>query len=88
MSFARFYAGNWPMLAVVALCALSQTSAAPVRPVDQAWPVLLSIEPAEINAEFALLQMRANVSLAKLIESAGVRVSGANGLSTIAEDAQ
>ena len=69
MLFKTIRAWNWPLLGVIAFCALSLTGATEVSRVDEPWPVLLSSEPVEIDADFAKLQLRANITLARLMES-------------------
>jgi hypothetical protein len=69
MIFMKMRRWNWSMLGVMAFCALSLTSATEVSRVDEPWPVLLSSEPVEIDADFAKLQLRANVTLARLMEA-------------------
>lgn len=60
---------NWPMLAVMAFCALSLTGATEGGRTEQPWPALLSNEPIEIDPGVARLQLRANVTLARLMEA-------------------
>ena len=69
MLFKTIRAWNWPLLGVIAFYALSLTGATEVSRVDKPWPVLLSSEPVEIDADFAKLQLRANITLARLMES-------------------
>jgi hypothetical protein len=69
MRFTDMRCWNWPMLAVIAFWTLPLTGATQVSRMDEPWPALLSSEPAETDAEFATLQLRANVTLARLMEA-------------------
>ena len=69
MLFKTIRAWNWPLLGAIAFCALSLTGATEGSHVDKPWPVLLSSEPVEIDADFAKLQLRATITLARLMES-------------------
>jgi hypothetical protein len=36
---------------------------------DRPWPALLSLAPPDIDPDFAVLQRRANIALARLVEA-------------------
>ena len=66
---------------IIALCVISliaaidgSRSGSPMgwsvnAPLNEPWPTLLSGDPADVNPDIAMLQLRANVALARLIEA-------------------
>ena len=56
-------------LAIVTVCLISLMTASESGRADEPWPELLSSEPVAIEPEIALLQLRANVALARLVEA-------------------
>jgi hypothetical protein len=62
---------------VVALCLLSLIATIDAGRMDepmgaamnQPWPMLLPSKPADVDSSIAMLQLRANVALARLIEA-------------------
>ena len=56
-------------LGIVALGLLPLMAANSTSPADEPWPTLLSDNAAAVEPEFAMLQLRANVTLARLVQA-------------------
>jgi glucose-6-phosphate-specific signal transduction histidine kinase len=63
---------NGAVLGVIIVVMVHLTAATNAGRFDDPWPVLLSIEPASIGPDLALLHQRAHGSLEKLVQSARV----------------
>ena len=69
---ARMNAHRWNgvVLGLIVALMVHLTAATNGGRFDDPWPVLLSIEPASIDPDLALLHQRAHGSLEKLVQSA------------------
>lgn len=65
LAHARLWHRLMPVL--MALCMAPMIAAVDVSPAEEPWP-LLAAESAEVDPDVAMLQLRANVTLARLLE--------------------
>jgi hypothetical protein len=63
---------NGLVIGLIVAAMVHLTAATNADRFDDAWPVLLSSEPANLDPELALLHQRANGSLEKLVQSGRV----------------
>jgi hypothetical protein len=58
-----------PALGIIAICMAPLIVAMENSRVDEPWPSLLTDEPVSVDHDVALLQLRANLALDRLVQS-------------------